>query len=59
MSEFRKNLLNRMIAIYGENHPIVKDFIAFVNEYVENDWNNKCLDTLVQAHEWYIQHEEA
>jgi len=51
MSKEREALAERMIAIYGMEHPIVIDFCWMCEEWEENEWNNTVLDILVKAHE--------
>lgn len=50
-NDYRTNLINRMIAIYGEEDRLIKEFITVCESWEENDWNNKCLQILVEAHE--------
>lgn len=47
----RENLMDRMIRIYGYENPIVIEFCRLCEEWEENDWNNKVLTILVEAHE--------
>ena len=51
MSAYRENLIDRMIAIYGFENPIVIEFAEWCERQEENDWNNKMLTILVEAHE--------
>ena len=51
MTNFRENLLDRMIRIYGLENPIVIDFAEWCERWEENEWNNKALTILVEAHE--------
>lgn len=54
MSEFREELLTRMIHIYGFEHPIVVSFAQMCESYPANEpgtyWD-KCLETVVDCHE--------
>lgn len=50
-NDCRADLINRMIAIYGEEDKLIKDFTTMCKAWEENDWNNKCLRILVEAHE--------
>ena len=47
----RENLMDRMIRIYGYENPIVIEFCRLCEEWEENDWNDKVLTILVEAHE--------
>jgi len=51
MTTYRKNLLDRMIAIYGLENPIVIEFTWMCEKYGENSWNDDFLRLLVEAHE--------
>lgn len=51
MSTKRQLLLNRMIHLYGENNPIVIEFLKLCNDYPASEWNDQCLLILVEAHE--------
>ena len=51
MSEYRENLLDRMIAIYGLENAIVVEFARLAEKWEDNQWNDKVLRYLVQAHE--------
>lgn len=51
MSAFREELLDRMIGIYGLEHPIVIQFAEMCETNEENEWNNTVLRILVEAHE--------
>ena len=50
MTEFREDLMNRMIHIYGLENPIVIQF-AQMYESDNNSWNDMTLQILVEAHE--------
>ena len=51
MSEIRENYIDRMIAIYGLENPIVIQFCRLCEHWEDNSWNNKILQLLVEAHE--------
>ena len=51
MTTYRENLLDRMIAIYGLEDPIVIQFANMCERYTDNAWNNDVLRLLVEAHE--------
>lgn len=51
MTTYRENLLDRMIAIYGLEDPIVVQFAGMCEKYADNDWNDDVLRILVEAHE--------
>lgn len=51
MTNFRENLLDRMIAIYGLENPIVIEFCRLCEKWEDNEWNDKVLRYLVEAHE--------
>lgn len=50
-TKMRENLMDRMIRIYGYENPIVIEFCRLCEEWEENDWNDKVLTILVEAHE--------
>lgn len=51
MSDFRSNLLDRMIRIYGFEHEITITFAGMLDRWEENEWNNTILEAAVKAHE--------
>ncbi len=51
MSVYRENLIDRMCHIYGLENPIVIEFARMCEKWEENEWNNKVLRILVEAHE--------
>lgn len=51
MSNFRNDLLSRMINIYGFEHPIVIHFCNLCEEYPDIDVYDLTLETLVKSHE--------
>ena len=54
MTEIREKLLDRMIRIYGFEHPFVVQFANSCLSYTSTDlapmWD-KCLETIVKCHE--------
>lgn len=62
MTTYRKNLIDRMIALYGFEHPIVIKFAKLCEDWEENTWNNMVLRVVVEVHEanpYYEEEEEA
>lgn len=51
MSEFRANLLSRMIALYGYEHECVIAFAQYCENWSDTPKNNKTLEVLVRSHE--------
>ena len=51
MTTYRENLLDRMIAIYGLEAPIVVQFARMCEDYHATKWNDTILRLLVEAHE--------
>ena len=51
MSEIRENYIDRMTRIYGLENPIVIEFCRLCEKWEENEWNDKVLRYLVEAHE--------
>ena len=50
MSDYRKQLIDRMIRVYGFEHPLVLDFCKLC----ASDWmSDKALETTVKCHEEY------
>lgn len=47
----RENLIDRMIRIYGFEHPIVIQFAELCERMEHAEANDKALMTLVEAHE--------
>lgn len=52
MSEKRKELVNRIIRLYGHENPITIQFTQMCEEYDANAWNEAVLNLLVEAHEF-------
>lgn len=52
MSEERKELVNRIIRLYGHENPITIQFAQMCEEYDETRWNNAVLNLLVESHEF-------
>ena len=54
MTDFRKSLLDRMIKLYGFEHPLTIQFASSCESYVTADtapfWNN-ILENIVELHE--------
>ena len=61
MSDFRIDLLHRMIRIYGFEHPLVVQFAVSCECYTSVDlapmWD-KCLEAIVKCHEEHPYREE-
>ena len=51
MTNFRKDLVDRMIRLYGFENPMVIDFCFYAEGMPNNAWNNRTLELLVEAHE--------
>lgn len=51
MSNFKEQLISRMIRLYGFEHPIVISFCEWCDRYEDNEWNDCQLKLLVRAHE--------
>jgi len=51
MTTYRENLVDRLCRIYGFENPIVIDFCRMCENWGVNDWNDKVLTLLVEAHE--------
>lgn len=47
----RLELIERMIKLYGLKNEITQMFIDLCEAYENNDWNDKVLSLLVEAHE--------
>lgn len=47
----RDKLMERMIHLYGLENPIVVDFCRLCDTLAVNDWNDKVLQIVVEAHE--------
>lgn len=48
---WERNLIDRMIRIYGFEHPIVIQFAELCERMADTEYNNKALMTLVEVHE--------
>lgn len=48
MTEYREKLIDRMIAIYGLEHPVV---IHFAEVCEDKWWMDEVLETVVKSHE--------
>ena len=51
MTTYREKLLDRLIAIYGLENPIVIQFADMCEKYGDNAFNDDILRLLVDAHE--------
>ena len=51
MTAYRENLIDRMIAIYGLENPIVIEFARMCETWEDNEWNDKVMRIMVEAHE--------
>ncbi len=49
----RENLIDRMIRIYGFEHPLVIQFAELCERMADTEYNNNALVLLVEAHEEY------
>ena len=49
----RENLIDRMIRIYGFEHPLVIQFAELCERMADTEYNNNALALLVEAHEEY------
>lgn len=47
----RKQLIDRMVALYGEENPIVVQFRWYAENLPISEWNDTTLRVLVEAHE--------
>lgn len=51
MTNFRNRLIDRMVRVYGLEHPVVIVFAKWCEEWEENWWNDKILAALVASKE--------
>ena len=51
MTTYREHLIDRMIALYGLENPMVIQFAQMCEDYHATEWNNTILRLLVEAHE--------
>ena len=51
LSQFREDLLTRIIRIYGFEHKITIWFAQLLESQEENEINNKMLEMIVECHE--------
>ena len=51
LSQFREDLLTRIIRIYGFEHKITIWFAQLLEDQEENEINNKLLERMVKCHE--------
>ena len=47
----RKEMLTKIIHLYGFEHTITIQFAQMCETMEENDWNNHVLEILVKAHQ--------
>lgn len=58
MTEYRGKLLDRMIRIYGFEHPIVVEFAKLCESYPATSAYDRSLTCLVESHEEFPMIEE-
>ena len=51
MTEYRNNLLTRIIKIYGFEHEATLEFAAICEEWTNDEAHDKILEMLVESHE--------
>lgn len=51
MTPYREELADRLIRLYGFENDITISFCKLCEQWEENEWNNKVLRILVEAHE--------
>jgi hypothetical protein len=51
MTNYRENLIDRLIAVYGFENPIVIGFAEWCETWTDNTWNDKVLTIFVDANE--------
>lgn len=59
MTKTREQLVDRMIAIYGFESPIVIEFAHLCETHSESNFENLFLEHIVKAHEEYPVLEDA
>lgn len=57
MSKQRRIMIGKMISIYGMESILVDQFIDLCHNLANNEWNDRVLGILVQAHDEYPQTE--
>lgn len=58
MNTNREEMLDRMIAVYGLEHPVTIQFAHLCETLEVNGWNDYLLEVLVKAHEESPNYEE-
>lgn len=58
MTDFRNDLLTRIIRIYGFEHEVTLQFADMCEKWYDNSANDRMLEILVEAHEEHPQIEE-
>ena len=51
MNTMRKNLIDRMVRIYGFEHPVVIQFTELCERWKDTKDNDKVLRIIVESHE--------
>lgn len=51
MTDFRKSLVDRMIKVYGFEHPVVKNICNLCEVWEDDTLHNKILEGVVLTHE--------
>lgn len=58
MTDFRNNLLTRIIHIYGFEHEVTIDFTRLCEEWQNDIAHDRILEMLVESHEEFPQIED-
>lgn len=58
MTNFREELVDRMIALYGFEHELTVKFATLCEEWEDTELNDICLRVVVEVHEAYPVIEE-
>lgn len=58
MTDFRNNLLTRIIHIYGFEHEVTIDFARLCEEWPNDIAHDRILEMLVESHEEFPQIED-
>ena len=58
MTDFRNDLLTRIIHIYGFEHGVTIDFVRMCEEWENDIAHDKMLEMLVESHEEFPQIED-
>ena len=51
MTTYREHLIDRMIALYGLENPMVIQFAQMCEDYHDTEWNDTVLRLIVEANE--------